>query len=108
MSWTAPQYTPDYFNVSVGCFRLCDNTPTQSGVQIVPDGGGATNHTITALDPGNACTVNVIAVFGNTSSESDQVVTTTLTDGMHSATVALFIFTSCLSLSLSLSLSSPC
>ena len=38
---------------------------------VVPDGGGATSHTITALDPGNACTVKVIAVFGSTSSESD-------------------------------------
>ena len=38
---------------------------------VVPDGGGATNHTITALDPGNICIVKVIAVFDSTSSESD-------------------------------------
>ena len=83
VSWTAPQFTPDNFNVSVGCMRLCDNKPTISGVQMVHD-GGATSHTITPLDPGNFCTVKVIAVFGSISSESDEVVTTTLTDGMHS------------------------
>ena len=95
VSWIAPQFTSDSYSVTVSCSPLCDNLPTLSSVLV--SNGGATNHTITALDPGSVCTVKVIAVFGNTSSESDQVNTTTLTDGMYSATVALFIFTSCLS-----------
>ena len=44
--------------------------------------GGATSHTITALNPGNNCTVRVAAVFGSTSSESDNILTNTTTVGM--------------------------
>ena len=79
VSWTAPQFTPDSYSVTVGCLRLCDNLPTISGTLVVPN-GGATSHTITPLDPGNFCTVT--AVLGNTSSESDEVITITLTEGM--------------------------
>ena len=100
VSWTAPQFTPDSYTVSVFCLRLCDNVPTITGVQPVPN-GGATSHTITALNPGNNCTVWVAAVFGSTSSESDKVFTNTLTEGMYCA-VALCLY------SLPVSLSSPC
>ena len=82
VSWTAPQFiTPDNYTVSVNCLRLCDSLPIMSDVQMVSD-GGATSHTITPLDPGNFCTVKVAAVFGSNSSESDEVFTTTLTEGM--------------------------
>ena len=82
VSWTAPQFTPDNYSVTFICFLLCDNAPS-TGMQVVPN-GGATSHTITSLNPGSDCTVRVAAMFGNTSSESDQVDTTTLTEGKHS------------------------
>ena len=81
VSWTAPQFiTPDNYSVTFICLRLCDNAPS-TGMQVVPN-EGATSHTIAPLNSGSNCTVRVAAVFGNTSSESDQVATTTLTDGM--------------------------
>ena len=63
VSWTAPQFiTPDSYNVSIICTRFCDNIQI-SDVQSVPN-GGATNHTITPVNPGNICTVKVTAVVG--------------------------------------------
>ena len=102
VSWTAPQFiTPDSFNVSVGCLRLCDGIPTKSGVLVVPD-GGATSHTITPLDPGNFCTVKVIAVFGRKSNESGEAFTITLTEGTVCTVLYYYVSIHCLSLSLSL------
>ena len=84
VSWTAPQFTPDSYTITVFCLRLCDSLPIISAMQMVSD-GGATSHTITPLDPGNNCTVRVTSVFGSISSESDKLVTTTLTEGMYNA-----------------------
>ena len=98
VSWTAPQFTPDSYSVLVGCFQLCDNAPTISGMQVVSD-GGATSHTITPLDPGNFCTVSVAAVFDSTSGVSENnVTTTTLTAGMYSVVACIYIH--CLHVSL--------
>ena len=81
VSWTAPQFiTPDSYNVLITCTRFCDNISI-SDVQSVPN-GGATSHTITPLNPGNICTVRVAAVVGSTSSESAEVTTTTITEGI--------------------------
>ena len=83
VSWTAPQFiTPDSYFVSVNCLQLCDSLLTKSVIEIIPN-GGATSYTITPLNPGNNCTVNVAAVFGCLSSESDNVYNTTLTAGIY-------------------------
>ena len=89
VSWTAPQFTPDSYSVSVNCSRLCDNAPT-AGMQLVSD-GGATSHTITPLDPGIFCTVSVAAVFGSTSGVSENNFTTTLIAGMYSVVACVYI-----------------
>ena len=96
VSWTAPQFiTPDSYNVSIICTRFCDNIQI-SDVQSVPN-GGATNHTITSVNPGNNCTVKVTAVVGSTSSESAGVTTVTPTEGMYSCYCKImFIVTACL------------
>ena len=95
VSWTAPQYTPDSYNVSIICTRFCDNMQI-SDVQSVPN-GGATNHTITPVNPGNNCTVKVTAVVGSTSSESAEVTDITPTEGMYSCYCnIMFIVTACL------------
>ena len=92
VSWTAPQFTPDSYNVSVSCLQLCNNASSMSITHLVSD-GGATSHNITpmTLNPGNNCTVRVAAVFGSIHSESDSVFTTTITKGMYCA-VALCLY----------------
>ena len=49
--------------------------------------GGATNNTITGLSPaGNNCTVRVTAMFASSGiSESNEVNTNTISEGMYSA-----------------------
>ena len=61
VSWTHPQFLPDNYNVSYSCQLLCDSL-TQS-VQTNTVTGTANNHTISSLDAGSSCTVNVTAVF---------------------------------------------
>ena len=83
VSWTAPQFiTPDSYNISITCVRLCDGVATISGVQPVPN-GGATSHNITALYPDNFCAVRVAAVFSSTTvSVSDETAVFTLIEGI--------------------------
>ena len=82
VSWTAPQFiTPDNYSIEVSCFRLCDSVPTLSGMLMIPH-GGATNYTITPLEPNNLCTMRVIAMIGSTSGLSTEKVTTTLFAGL--------------------------
>ena len=82
VTWTAPKsVTPESYSLSTSCLRLCDIAPT-SGVLPVPNGGAATSYTINNLEPGVACTVRVIAMVGSFSSQSNAVLTTTLTAGI--------------------------
>ena len=83
VSWTAQKFiTPESYLVSFICLRLCDNALLISITHLVPN--GLTSHKFTSLilNPGHTCTVRVTAVLGSTSSESDEVTTNTITEGM--------------------------
>ena len=64
--------------------QLCNSTNKLTNVLMVS--GGATSNTITGLSPGNNCTVRVTAVFASSGiSESNEVNTNTISEGMYSA-----------------------
>ena len=94
VAWTAPEsVTPDSYSVSFGCLRVCDSEPTTAGVEAVPNGGAATSYVINDLEPGVTCTVRVIAMVGSASSQSNEVLTSTLTAGTYYSIVSFFTFT---------------
>ena len=83
VSWTAPHFvTPETYSVSFICLRLCDNALLISFTQVVPN--GLTSHYFTSiiLNPGHTCTVRVTAVLSSISSESDEVTTKTIIEGL--------------------------
>ena len=69
VSWTAPEFiTPNSYNISYSCQLLC-GTPSTQGTQVVSD-GGTTNYLIAPVAAGANCSVSVVAVFGNKSSNT--------------------------------------
>ena len=83
VSWTAQKFiTPESYSVSFICLRLCDNALLISITHLVPNGLTSHNFTSLILNPGHTCTVRVTAVLGSISSESDEVTTNTITEGL--------------------------
>ena len=76
VSWTPPLLTPSYYNITYLCSLLCDSHQISENSTIVA--GEAVAHTIHSLNAGSRCTVSVIAVFGNnTSNTITNIVNTT-------------------------------
>ena len=68
VSWTAPEFTPNNYSISLSCQLLC-GTPSTQGTQVVSD-GGATNYLLSPVVAGANCNVCVVAVFGSKSSNT--------------------------------------
>ena len=65
VTWTAPQYTPDSYNVFKSCQLLCDTKILSESQKEIDQ----TNYTIFLVDPGSYCTVSLVALFGSNSSK---------------------------------------
>ena len=68
MSWTAPEFAPNSYSLSLSCQLLCGTQSTE-GTQVVSD-GGATNYLLAPVAAGANCSVSVVAVFGSKSSNT--------------------------------------
>ena len=78
VSWTGPSYTPDSYNISYYCQRLCDSKMdfiTTTGINV-----STTSQATVA--PGTNCTVNVTAMFDGFLSNTISSSINTLSEGM--------------------------
>ena len=79
VSWTGPSYTPDSYNISYYCQRLCDSEMyfiTTIGINV------STTSQAT-IAPGTSCTVNVAAMFDNFLSNTISSSIKTLSEGIN-------------------------
>ena len=81
VTWTHPHFLPDSYTVSYSCQLLCD--PQTPSVKTNTVTGTANNHTISSLNPGSSCTVNVTAVFVDGNSNTLSSSTNTSTAGIQ-------------------------
>ena len=79
VSWAGPpSYTPDSYNISYSCQRLCD-----SNMDVITTTG--TNVSTTSqvtIAPGTSCTVSVTAMFGSFSSNTISSSINTISEGI--------------------------
>ena len=85
VSWSSPgEFAADSYIVSYFCQNFCGSQQTSSEAV----GGTATTHTISPLNAGSSCNVNVTAVFGNeTSNTVTNSTNTTSTGTTHTSDI---------------------
>ena len=64
VSWSPAEFTPDSYRISYSCQLICESSVTHQTVTTV-NAPFYYIQTISSVDPGNSCVVNVTAVFGN-------------------------------------------
>ena len=83
VSWTAPKFIiSESYSVSLMCLRLCDQNLYVLITHSVPNELTSHNFTSIIFNSGYACTVRVTAFLGSISSESDEVTTNIITEGV--------------------------
>ena len=82
LSWDTPQLTPDNYNINYVCYRLCDSMQNSVKTNFSAVDRDAINFTISSLEAGSRCQVNVTAMFGD-DSNTVTISTNTISAGIY-------------------------
>ena len=85
LSWDNSQLTADNYNINYYCYLLCDSLQNSVKTNFSVVNGDAVNFTISPLEAGSRCQVNVTAMFGDNSN------TVTLSTNTISAGINIII-----------------
>ena len=84
LTWDTPQLTPDNYAINYVCYRLCDSTQNSVKTNFSAVDRDAINFTISSLEAGSRCQVNVTAMFGD-DSNTVTISTNTISAGINSS-----------------------
>ena len=82
LSWDTPQLTPDNYAINYVCYRLCDLMQNSVKTNFSAVDRDAMNFTISSLEAGSRCQVNVTAMFGD-DSNTVTISTNTISAGIN-------------------------